>query len=845
VNDISLNEPEAPLRAYLQAKEAVAALLRDVQEFADHSAPWASERIHHLMARLGEDRFTLVVLGQFKRGKSSLMNAIVGQPLLPTGLLPVTSAITALRYGSTLRAVVKRAGFAVDQHVPIAELPAFITEKGNPGNEKQVLSADIEVPAPFLRRGLYFVDTPGIGSAHEHNTATTLSFLPEADAAIFVTGADGPLSDVELQFLDAVREHVRKIFFVLNKIDQVPPEQAGEVVDYTLSLLERHLGSQSIRLFPFSATHALAAHDPSTTASSGLAELEGALATFLNDERRVVFLVALLDRIGARLDEIGFMLGLRQSAAEQLTDGNGQRLEALNQQLDEIEGDRQRLLQQLDERVTNWKSGSVEPALEEFARRTLESLTTALPHTVKAFAATSPTFAAEAFRWFDMQIREHADRLAQILAEDVKAFAASLTARTRSDMRAILLRPREVAASVLRASHRHSGSDEDGLDVAWTGIRLPELPKFSTPPPIGAPEPTQSPLPQAIAIRLVSRQLTQNLPARVHHVAEALRAHINTYLTAIHGALDDSSKHDLAEERQRLELAINPKIDANGSTANGEERLDVLERLRTHVNALRDALLRDQPVPAVQRVIAPAGAPLDSARPSSAAASGPSAVNGSTRSLGGTCPICAAASNALFDFLCQYQYAITRDDAAQRQSLAAQGLCPPHTWHLEGISSPRGLSLGYPPLLDRLEERVRALMHGTPDGAVTALHALEARSTTCAACIAVRSAEQRAAATLIATLKTPEGLASFEARQWLCLAHLRLILTGLEEPAAAAVLRRQARRIGELAESMREYVIKHDARRRHLMTDEEVRAYRQALVLLVGERYLFRTEQEE
>ena len=112
-------EPDAPLRAYLRSKEAVAQCLRRLQEIVDHGAPWAGERVHDLMTRLGEDRFQLVVVGQFKRGKSSLMNAIMGQRLLPTGTIPVTSAITSLRYGSTLRAVIKRAEQAVDRQVPI------------------------------------------------------------------------------------------------------------------------------------------------------------------------------------------------------------------------------------------------------------------------------------------------------------------------------------------------------------------------------------------------------------------------------------------------------------------------------------------------------------------------------------------------------------------------------------------------------------------------------------------------------------------------------------------------------------------------------------------------------
>lgn len=100
------DDPTAPLQSYLLTKHAVAQVLNAVRQFTERRAPWWTDRAQQLMARLGEDHFELVVLGQFKRGKTSLMNALVGQPLRPTGVLPVTSAITSLRFGSRQRAII-------------------------------------------------------------------------------------------------------------------------------------------------------------------------------------------------------------------------------------------------------------------------------------------------------------------------------------------------------------------------------------------------------------------------------------------------------------------------------------------------------------------------------------------------------------------------------------------------------------------------------------------------------------------------------------------------------------------------------------------------------------------
>lgn len=177
-------DPEK-LRAYTRKKLAIAAQLRALLDLLKKRASEARfRRCEELMVKLAEDRFTLAVVGQFKRGKSSLMNAIIGRELLPTGVLPLTSAITVLKFGPVERLVVRRENSVFPEIVPVSALAAYVTERGNPGNRKKVKTATVEVPLPFLRRGLEFVDTPGVGSAIEANTATTHSFLPECDAVL-------------------------------------------------------------------------------------------------------------------------------------------------------------------------------------------------------------------------------------------------------------------------------------------------------------------------------------------------------------------------------------------------------------------------------------------------------------------------------------------------------------------------------------------------------------------------------------------------------------------------------------------------------------------------------------
>ena len=284
---------------YTVAKQEVASSVRAAKQlFEAHGAREAAELCQALVVQLAEDRFNLAVVGQFKRGKSSLMNAVLGRNLLPTGLLPLTSAITTLCYGSKERVMIYRKGFAWEQEVPMAQLEAYITERGNPGNEKGLIEARVELPLPFLRRGLHFIDTPGIGSARHENTATTYAFLPQMNAVIFVTSVEAPLSEAEEGFLIDIRGQVRQLFVVVNKIDMLGDTDRGEVLGYIHTRLEQLLGTGNAHLSPLSARDGLIAklnRDDTGIHRSGLAEFEQILTTFLAEAQGRIFLVSVLD----------------------------------------------------------------------------------------------------------------------------------------------------------------------------------------------------------------------------------------------------------------------------------------------------------------------------------------------------------------------------------------------------------------------------------------------------------------------------------------------------------------------------------------------------------------------
>jgi len=288
------------LRVYSQAKMKLASQLYAVRDaLAVLGLDEAERECGELLVKLAEDHFTLAVLGQFKRGKSSLMNAIIGRELLPTGVLPLTSAITTLRYGPEERLIISREDSMFTDELPVASLSDYVTEKGNPSNQKKVKSACVELPVPFLRRGLEFVDTPGVGSAVSANTEITYGFLPKCDAVIFVTGVDTPMTSTELSFLREIREYVDKVFFVVNKIDIATEDERDEVLQFVAGTIKSQIGSDMVRLFPVSARLGLQARmsgDAALYELSGLKALEESLASFLSEERSAVFLASIADK---------------------------------------------------------------------------------------------------------------------------------------------------------------------------------------------------------------------------------------------------------------------------------------------------------------------------------------------------------------------------------------------------------------------------------------------------------------------------------------------------------------------------------------------------------------------
>lgn len=182
----------------------------------------AAERIGALAGQLEEGCFHLAVLGQFKRGKSTLLNALLGEGVLPSSVVPLTAIPTRLRAGSRRQVRIAYLDERPDEVFAAPDaaglstvLGRYVTEEANPENRLGVREVEVLHPSPALAHGVALIDTPGIGSTFEHNTVTTMAHLSECDAALFLVSADPPITAVEVAFLRDVAGRVPRLFFLL------------------------------------------------------------------------------------------------------------------------------------------------------------------------------------------------------------------------------------------------------------------------------------------------------------------------------------------------------------------------------------------------------------------------------------------------------------------------------------------------------------------------------------------------------------------------------------------------------------------------------------------------------
>lgn len=215
------------MATYFELSHQTESILKDSAALAEKLGfSTSAQTIREQLDEFWKKELTVVVAGEAKRGKSSLLNALLNEKksLFPVDVSVCTNVATIVRYGETetIEAYIEdpnaENGCRVER-ISREQIPDYVSEKGNPNNFKQVKMLSARVPNALLKEGVVFVDTPGVGSLNIEHAETTYSFLPNADVLLFVSDADSGLTESELSFLKRGYQYCKNILFPLTKKD--------------------------------------------------------------------------------------------------------------------------------------------------------------------------------------------------------------------------------------------------------------------------------------------------------------------------------------------------------------------------------------------------------------------------------------------------------------------------------------------------------------------------------------------------------------------------------------------------------------------------------------------------
>ena len=294
------------------------------------------EQLDELRQLVQDERFSVVVIGEFSRGKSTFINALLGAALIPMDVLPETAVIHALHYGEEpALTVVRRDGSTEKGKASSEYLQQFVV-----GNQDvdAVSYIKIAYPADFLAGNVLLVDTPGVSDMDEQRAEITYGFLPQADVVIVLLDATAPLKKTEKDFINqrVLPQGIRRVIFVANKADHIDPE---EVPDNYAEILQKRLDkafgeSLEGELFLVSAKLALDSalqKNASLWEQSGmevltarLREIFAAERAGIRDSRLQWQYRRICGRIYRRLTSEKCLMGMKGSALEAARDSLGQ-----------------------------------------------------------------------------------------------------------------------------------------------------------------------------------------------------------------------------------------------------------------------------------------------------------------------------------------------------------------------------------------------------------------------------------------------------------------------------------------------------------------------------------------
>jgi GTPase SAR1 family protein len=313
---------EQDYASFLRERARLGNLIGKVRGFYDDlELPSGQRKLDELSARVLANNFKVLVMGEFSRGKSTLINAMLGESVLPTKTVTATAVITEVRWGAQPAAwALKRAtgdgpaAAAAPVAVPVEEISTYGCIPTSARNPRSAQASpwdklEVEWPLELCRDGVMLIDSPGLNDIGARNKMT-LDYLPTVDAVVFVMtckqlGGESELDWIE-DFLES-RQHTVDVFFVCTHIDLVPDDEREEVIQRAHGLLDPLTGGRDNRIFMVNALGGLQARlagDDQQLERSGLPALQNALRRYLASSRGSAKIVSPSTELGEAIRHV-------------------------------------------------------------------------------------------------------------------------------------------------------------------------------------------------------------------------------------------------------------------------------------------------------------------------------------------------------------------------------------------------------------------------------------------------------------------------------------------------------------------------------------------------------------
>ena len=359
-------------------------------------------RIQEVLNRVENDFFRIAVVGEFKRGKSTLINALMGREILPADVLPCSATLNRVTYG--LNPAVKltfkpdESGCERQETIGIDELSEYVT-KLTPDSEKRasdIKEATVYYPVKYCRDKADIIDTPGLNDDNAM-TEVTMSVLPTVDAALLVILAQSPFSGYEADFLNRMLTNdLGRVIFVVNRLDEIRrPKDRERILDVVKARIHKAVETRAVELFGadtseyhnfvkrigepkvFGISGGLALdakleNDAELLAESKFPEFEEALERFLTYDRGAVSLQILSDCAAGNASKILHQINIQRGAMQMKQQEFEEKYQSTTNQLKDM---RQRHAQESAkiEEAAARLSAALRPRAEELGRKMIET----------------------------------------------------------------------------------------------------------------------------------------------------------------------------------------------------------------------------------------------------------------------------------------------------------------------------------------------------------------------------------------------------------------------------------------------------------------------------------------